>query len=76
MWTLCNTTANNFGNRVDYIGIAFDRSGTPWAAFVAECTYVHDCAARAHAGPTAGADTGVVGSLQLPAVRTRSQPRG
>jgi BNR repeat-like domain len=65
-WTLCNTTANNFSNRIDYIGVAFGRDGTPWAAFVAECSYVHNCAAQSGASPTVGTDTGVVGSLQLP----------
>jgi hypothetical protein len=66
MWKLCNTAANNFANRIDYIGIAFGSDGTPWAAFIAECSYLHNCAQQANASPTEGTDTAVVGSLQVP----------
>jgi hypothetical protein len=71
-FALCNTASFSAGNRVDYIGAAYDSHHRPWAAFVAECRPELHCVYGSPTLPVDSTVMGVVGSLQYASAGQRA----
>ncbi|MCU1603038.1 MAG: hypothetical protein JWO22_3747 [Frankiales bacterium] len=73
-FALCNSASFSAGNRVDYIGAAYDARHRPWASFAAECRPSLHCVAGSPDLPVDSTVMGVVGTLQYPAASLVGSP--